>query len=539
MNALYCMIKADYQQRTRNYSFLIALAATLFIAYSFVPPPDANYTTLTTGAYKGVSNSPWVGHVAAIMTTIVISLYGFLLVNSGIKKDIDTQMGLIIASTPVSNFRYLLSKLLSNFLVLFTIAGCTTVFTIGMFFYRNTGGYPFSLTDFLLPFLFLPLPALFFVSALAVIAEVLLSKKNVLQYLLFILFFGVATANVNLRQYDDTTVMMDVFGTRTVTNSITNTLNTQFHQNIKSVGVGYLSDNQVSKPFEWHGLNWSAVFMLSRVLWIALGVLLVYLSSFIFNRFDAEERISKKQKKKLTKAQTPQTVFTQDSADQRIAELDTAAKQTQRSPLPAIIADYSILPFIKTELLLLIRKGPKWFWLINGAMWLSLIFAPLTTAHSYILPVLWFLQVNRLSEIAAKEKTHGLHYFTYASYKPLHRMLPSQILAALILMVTLALPVLLRYVIIADFGAIAYILSGAVFIVLLAVCSGIISEGNKLFEIIFFLLTYAAIKQVPGTDYLGTVSHNQPVVYILIILLLTAVLGAAGFATRSYQSRHL
>ena len=537
MNALYYIIKADYHQRTRNYSFLIALATTLFIAYSFVPPPDASYTTLTTGAYQGVSNSPWVGHVAAIMTTIVISLYGFLLVNSGIKKDIDTHMGLIIASAPVSNFRYLFSKLLSNFLVLFTIAGCTTAFTIGMFFYRNTGGYSFSISDFLLPFLFLPLPALFMVSALAVVAEVFLSKKNILQYLIFILLFGAATASVNNSPYNDTTIMMDVLGTKTVTNSILNTLNTEFHQNIKTIGVGYISTNKPSKSFEWQGLNWPAVFMLSRVLWIIAGILLVYLSSFFFNRFDVKERISKKQKKKSAREQALKTNLTADINNQWVP--DTATKVTQRSLLPAIIPAYGILPFIKIELLLLLRKGPKWFWLINGGIWLSLFFVPLTTAHSYILPVLWFLQVNRLSEITAKEKTHGLHYFTYASYKPLERMLPSQILAALLLMVTLALPVLMRYVLIADSGAIAYILSGAVFIVLLAVCSGIISAGNKFFEIVFFLLTYALLKQVPGSDYLGTVTHSQPVVYITIILLLTAFLGIAGFAARNYQSRHL
>ena len=96
---IYNIIKADYLQRTRSYSFLITLIITVYVAYLFVPANDATYTTLSTAGkqvYKGAYNSAWVGYVSAIMTTVMLSLYGFLLVNSGIKKDIDTVRLLII-----------------------------------------------------------------------------------------------------------------------------------------------------------------------------------------------------------------------------------------------------------------------------------------------------------------------------------------------------------------------------------------------------------------------------------------------------------
>ncbi|MEB0248556.1 hypothetical protein QN344_00355, partial [Mucilaginibacter sp. 5B2] len=61
MPYIYNIIKADYLQRTRSYSFLITLAITVYAAYSFVPPDTANYTTLSASGYRGVYNSAWVG----------------------------------------------------------------------------------------------------------------------------------------------------------------------------------------------------------------------------------------------------------------------------------------------------------------------------------------------------------------------------------------------------------------------------------------------------------------------------------------------
>jgi hypothetical protein len=178
-------------------------------------------------------------------------------------------------------------------------------------------------------------------------------------------------------------------------------------------------------------------------------------------------------------------------------------------------------------------------WVIIAGASLSMLFAPVAISHLYILPVLWFLQVTRLSELATKEETYRLHYFTYASYKPLQRMLPAQILAGVILGIVLAFPLILRYVIAGNGYAIFNIISGAVCIVLLAVCIGIISKGKKLFEIIFFLLTYALTQAIPVVDYLGAIPHDSHILYMAVILGLNVFLAVVSFVVRGYQSRHL
>jgi hypothetical protein len=160
-------------------------------------------------------------------------------------------------------------------------------------------------------------------------------------------------------------------------------------------------------------------------------------------------------------------------------------------------------------------------------------------AHSYLLPVLWFLQVSRWSDIATREKTGRLHYFTYASYKPLFRMLPAQILAGVFLAILLALPLLLRYTFSLDYHAVGNILNGSFLIVLLAVFLGMASGGKKLFEIIFFLLTYAVLNKTPFADYLGNGLHGSQNQYMLIIFLMNTALAFTSFWIRSYQLRHL
>ncbi|MDN3581132.1 hypothetical protein [Mucilaginibacter flavus] len=525
MKYINSIIKADYLQRTRSYAFLITLAITFYAAYSFVPPPTASYTTLNVVGYKGVYNSAWVGYVSGMMTAIMLSMYGFFLVNGGIKKDIDTEVGLIIATTPITNFGYLLSKMLSNFLVLLTIAGCTFVVSIVMFFVR-TSGSPFIFSNFLIPYSLFVLPAMLVISSLAVIAEVFLGRRSILQYIAFFFFFGILMANINQQKNETLAVFIDPFGVRTMTSSIKNHINIKYHEHIEGINLGFTFNSKRGfKTFEWNGIAITSVFLLSRLLWLIISFVLVYFSSFFFHRFDFKQSGNKKKKLKIDEPNTDGAMF--------------APTGINRALMPPLVTDYGILPFIKTELLLLIRKGSKWLWLLSIGVAISMLFAPVNISHAYILPALWFLQVTRWSEITTKEETNRLHYFTYASYKPLQRMLPAQLLAGIIIAVVLAAPLIARYAVMADGYAIINIISGAIFIVLLAGCLGIVSGGKKIFEIFFFLLTYTVTQNIPVADYLGAVKHDSHMAYIAVILAFNLFMLVVSFGVRSYKLRNV
>lgn len=525
MRYIYSIVKADYLQRTRSYGFLITLAVTIYVAYLFVPPVTAPYTTLNIPGYKAAFNSAWVGYVSSMMSTVMLSFYGFLLVNSGIKKDIETEVGLIIATTSVSNFRYLFSKFLSNYLVLLSIAGITFLMSIVMFFVRSSD-YPFILSNFLLPYLVYSLPALSVVAAMAVVAEVFLPKQTILQFIIYFFLCGILMANTQDQAPESISTFFDPFGLSGLTNSVKDQVNSEFNENVKQASFGFIfSKPKPFQTFEWDGMSWDGIFLFSRILWMVFAVGLVYFSAFFFHRFDINPRALKKGKP-----------FVIETGGDKVSLLPSAIS---RILMPPVVSDYSILPFLKIEFLLLVRKGNKLFWLLITALWLSMFFAPLSISHIYLLPVLWFLQVTRWSDISTKEKSSRVHYFSYASYRPLVRMLPAQFMAGILFAIILAIPVLLRYLVLLDVFSMLYILNGAVLIILSAGCLGILTGSSKLYEILFFLLTYCVVNQIPFTDYLGSQQHPNPQHFLLILVSLNVAFAVVSFVVKSYQTHHL
>ncbi len=486
-----------------------------------MPAPGAAYTTVRVGNFIGVYNAAWIGYVTAMMTSVFLSLIGFYLVNNSIKKDIETGVGMIIAATSISNFKYLLSKVLSNFLVLLSITAIVFIMSIVLFFIRGNG-YSFEITQFILPYTIVTVPALFFISSLAVVAEAFLGRRPVIQYLLFFALFNFISANVMMREGSAMIMWLDPFGVKAVTTGMEDFVHTHFNAQPQVVSMGFnFSDKQDVKTFVFEGIPWQPAFIVSRFIWIGLSLLLIWISAKFFHRFDVKEKISIKKKRPV------------------ITNIPSALLRTgdiKLSAMPAITPAYGILPFIKTELLMLFRKGSKWFWLVNAGGIIALVFTPLSVAHQIVLPVLWFLQVSRWSDIATKEKANRIHYFTYASYKPVSRLLVSQMIAGIILAVALSFPLIIRYLIGGGFIHGLEIITGAVFIVAFAVCFGILSGGSKLFEILFFVLTYSAVNHIPVMDYFGGM-HNDlsytGVMLVIIIFLLTV-----SFALRNYEIRH-
>jgi len=516
MKAFYKIIISDYKQRTRSYAFLVTLAVSLYAAYSFVPPPAANYTTVRIGNYLGIQNAAWIGCVTAMMTSIFLSLIGPFLINSSIKKDTDTGVGMIIATTSISNFSYLLAKAWSNFLVLLSITGCVFLMSIILFFIRSDG-YSFDLIQFILPYLMISLPTMFFIAALAVVAEVFLYRHTMVMNICFFILFCILVSWQTNAQ-----APLDLFGVKPATTTMHDIVSHRYHDTKDDVTMGFIfSRKKEFNYFLFEGVHWTLTDILSRVLWICFGFFLILFSSKFFHRFDIKQKFKAKKKIKLSEIIPPAKIL----------------QDIKLSALPPITSAFGIMPFIKTELIMLYRKGPRWLWLINLGGMISLVFAPLTTAHQMILPILWFLQVGRWSDLATKEKTNRIHYFTYASYKPLTRLLPAQITAGIILALVLASPLMVRYLFKMSFLPIFSIIMGAVFIVLFAVALGIISGGKKLFEILFFLFTYLNIERVPIADYFGGMNHNAN--YLAFVTMLAAFLVFLSFILRRIEIRHL
>ncbi|RPH33109.1 MAG: hypothetical protein EHM93_06140 [Bacteroidales bacterium] len=519
MSLFISIIRADYLQRTRSYVFLITLIISILVAYTFVPVHDANYTTVRIGNYIGENNSSWIGHVTAIMASTFLWLIGFYLVNNSIRRDEETGVGQIIATTSISNFGYLFAKAVSNFLVLLTITLIIMVMALSLVFIRG-GDFTFNAIQFFFPYLLTTIPSIFFLAVVAIILEIIFGNKTNLMNIVF--FFLFSFMIIGLNQYKNSMVQwFDVSGVKYLTDSMLEIVNTKYNQTSENVSVGFVYGDIIKRNyFLFEGTNWSALYLASRLVWIGFAILLLRIASKFFNRFDTKTTVDFRKKQNIILDYTKQR----------------SIKAIHVSKLPKASLDFGILPLVKTEFLMLLRKGPWWFWFINLGLIITLFFIPLTIAHQIVLPLLWFLQINRWADIATKEKYYRTHYFAYAAYKPLQRLLQAQIIAGFILAFILALPIILRALVTGDFLSILSLTLGALLVVSFSVFSGIISGGKRLYEILFFMITYGNLNSVPFLDYFG--GFHKSITYILLLFGITVLMLSVAFSVRKYEIEH-
>lgn len=514
MKSFINIIKYDYLQRTRSYAFLITLCASLAIAYTFIPEPNASYSTIRIADYQGFYNSAWIGYVTAIMTSLFLSLIGFYLVNNSISNDIETKVGQIIASTKITNFKYLFAKVLSNFLILLSILFMIFSMSIILFFIYNDD-YSFNLLQFVKPYTIITIPSLFVISVLAVIFEIILGKYSIMQNIAFFFLFNLLLVSAAT---NETQFSFDLFGSKIVTNQMINEVKTITDTDkLPGLSIGYnIGYGKKINKFNFEGIDFPTSFIISRFLWMLFSIGLIVILSRFFHRFNVKE----KKLKKVTKKNT----------------IQKTNKEVILSNLPKAIKNFSIFNILKTELILLFRKGKKWLWLINLIGMALLALVPITIAHQIVLPILWFLQVGRLSELTTKEVTNNVHYFAFTSYKPVSRLLFSQILAGILLVICLSLPLIFRFIFLMDFTTAGTIVLGGIFIVFLASSLGIITKRKKLFEILFFMITYANINRIAVTDYFGAFPHQSN--YLIQLIGIVALLGVLSFMFRKYQLKN-
>ncbi|WP_299883985.1 hypothetical protein [uncultured Lacinutrix sp.] len=506
------ILKGNYLQYVRSYSFLITIALSLYIAFSFIPAPDANYTTIRFGEFTGNYNSVWIGFVTAIMSSAFLSLFGFFLINGSIRKDIETRIGHIIGTTQISNTSYILAKMLSNFFILFTILVIVFIVSLAIFFLYSDG-YSLQLLDFIIPYFIIAVPSLLFTSSFSLLLEILIPKKRLLQYgaFLFIYFFALFASSSKKEN------TIDVFGIQYPTAIVSEQIQQKHLDSNTELAIGFISGGRdINKTVAINTISFPNNYLFQRFFWVIGSFLIVYLVSFFFHRFNIKEE-------HIKRTNVLETTSEKSAGFQLGTLIETPEFSTKLTPL------------IFTELLMLVRKREKWLWLITLCGMIASFFVPIIYAHYYILPLLWFLQVTTWSNLVTKDLEYRTHYFAAASYKPLHRLFISRVIAGISIALFITIPLLIRYLLELDFITIINIIFGAIFIVLLAVFLGTLTKSKKLFEIVFFFLIYSNINLIAITDYFGAVNTSLTYTGIMLLLILVLFTGSYFLKKLSYE----
>lgn len=517
LHTIYHLVRADFLERVRRYSFLITIGVTVFAAYSFVPPADALYATMDLGGYRGIYNSAWIGATVAIVATLFLALAGFYLVKNAVERDLQTGVGQIIATTPLRKPLYTLGKALSNFAVLAVMVGIIAVASGVMQAVRGED-LRLDLWALLSPFLFLALPAMAVIAALAVLFEVIPWLRgglgNVIYFCLYngLVVYAAVSSEAAPAQ---AVVPLDVFAFSVPVSRISAAARAAVPGYNGGLSIGL---NPVEAPlstFYWAGIQWTPEIVLQRLAWLGVAVGIALGAAIFFDRFDPARGRQRRQRGAALPTVPEESVALAPAQPVRLTPLLTPPKQLHFGRM------------VLGELRLML-KGQRWWWYV-GALGLAIagLFSPLPVVRQYLLPAAWIWPLLIWSPLGNREARHRTAQMVFCAAFPLRGQLPAAWIAGLAVALATGGGAALRLLVAGQWGALLAWAVGAAFVPALALALGVWSGSSKLFEVVYFILWYSGpMNRFPALDYLGAtdeaVATGMPLWYLAVTLALLA-----------------
>lgn len=516
---LYHLVRADFLERIRRYSFLVTLGLTVYVGYTFVPPVDANYVTVAFGSFRGVYTSAWIGTMVAILATVFLPLPGFYLVKNALERDRRTGVGQVIATTPMSGPLYILGKALSNFAVLAVIAGILALAAVVMQLVRGEESRV-DLIALLTPILLIVTPAMALVAALAVFFETVRWLRggfgNVVYVMVWLglILFAAAPSMANR---SGGTGISDPLGVSQPLASMARACKAAFPDWNGSIDLGYAMRTETTpfQTFQWAGMEWTAGLVLGRLLWIAISIGVLLFAAVLFDRFDpAAERKRTRREKDADEAESlAQVPSIAPSRDSHLTPLNDSARR------------FRFRDALLAELRLMLKGVSRWWYLVAGGLIIASLFAPIDAARHGLLPAALIWPLLIWSGMGSREDRHNTKQLVFSAPYIIRRQLPALWVAGVVLGLALSVGVATRLAFGGDWSAAAAALIGAAFVPSLALALGIWSGSSKLFEVLFVLLWYVGpINQVPALDFAGisnkAVEMGMPLVFLAVSIAL-------------------
>lgn len=526
---LYHLARADFLERIRRYSFLVTLGLTVYVGFTFVPAVDANYVTVALGEYRGVYNSAWIGSMIALMTAVFLSLPGFYLVNNAIDRDRQTGVGHIIAATPLTKRFYILGKAISNFSVLSIIVGVLALEAVAMLLIR---GEERSVNLWALwgPFLFIVLPAMAIVAALATLFETVAWLRgglgNAFYLFLWLGLILVGTAIVLATVLQVNLSAIDPLGFSIPLASMSAACRSVFPDYNGLVNLGYQAKTIEGslKTFRWDGVNWTPGIFFGRLLWISMAAGIVLLAASFFDRFDP----ARKSRKGSSKA--PPILD---------AELKTGTPtpaQVQLTPLLSLPRHFHLGRMLYAELRLMLKGVRRWWYVVFAGLIIASVFTPLDIVRQWLLPAAWIWPLLIWSAMGTRETRYRTTQLIFSSAHPLRRQLSATLLAGIVVALLAASGVLVRLMLTGNWIGVLALVVGALFIPSLAFTLGVYAGSSKLFEVIYMLVWYSGpVNKVSVLDFTGSSINSGSARMPLIYFICTVVLVGLGVIGRQRQ----
>jgi hypothetical protein len=514
---LYHLVRADFLERTRRYSFLLTLAGAAYLSYTVF----TGRTVLSLDEYRGIYNSAWVGSMMTLVATTFLTLAGFYVVKNSVLRDQQTRVGQILATTPMSKTFYTLAKALSNFAVLSAMVLILAIAAVILQLFRGEQGHIQPLV-LLAPFVLVALPAMAFTAALAILFETMpVLRGGVGNVIYFFVWTLILVAGFQWH-------LQDVAGFSLIGHDMQNSLKA-FDSAYKggfTLSLGPAA--AVTKTFLWNGIHWTVAAILGRLYWAAGAILVALLAALFFHRFDpAREWGRMRIKRESATALSP-------NGDQLPASAPPHSQVAAHlTPILRCSSKTRFISVVAAELRLMLWGRRWWWYAVAVGLFIGGFVAPDPGARHGFAVAAWLWPVLLWSEMGAREARYATQSLIFSSAHALARQLPAACLAGVLVAILTGAGPAIRMLFSADMHSFLTWFSSALFIPSLALALGVWSGSSKAFEAIYTIWWYVGpANATPGLDFTGATPHSTaPLTY----LAATAILLTACFIGRRSQ----
>ncbi len=512
---LYHLVKADFLERVRRYSFLLTLAFAVYLGY-------AAYTgkiMLRLDDYRGIYNSAWLGGLMGIVASCFLSLVGFYVVKNSIQRDQQTRVGQILATTPMSKAFYTVAKTISNFAVLAAMVLVMGTAALCMQLLRAEDPH-IDLWALFSPLALFALPAMAFTAALAVLFETLPVLRggvgNVIYFFLWTaLLAGGGISELEMgTPHHDSLYFRDFCGVTS--------LMSQMQAGVRAIDPAYkggsalnIGESAPTKRFVWNGVQWNAIQIIARLSWFLWAVLAALIASLFFHRFDPARELFPKARKNLPAPSNgaPEATST------------PIPITTHLTPLTRTGSHNRFLHLVNSELRLMLKGHPWWWYIVAAGFFIACLASPLDASRQGIIVAAWIWPILLWSQMGSRESCYATESLIFSSDHALLRQLPAAWTAGVIVALLSGGGLGIRLLLAGDRNGLFAWFAGALFIPSLALALGVWSGSGKAFEALYTVWWYVGpMHHVPGVDFMGTTAESaQPLRFLLFTLFcLTA-----------------
>ena len=500
MGKMLCIIKHNLMKQMRRYSFLIVIAMAIFLGVACVPGQMAGYQIFDMGGVRGVYNSAWLGSLGSLLSSIFLWLPGFYILRSQISEDRELKLGQILLATPISKLKYIASKAVSNFTVFMTLELIFLISFVTMQFIRGEE-ITISLLGYLAP-LIITVPSLMIAAALTVFFDVVPFLRGVFGNIMIFIVWIVGTS-LSVALPDN---RYDLFGIGFILKGMIQGAQKYYPDiNGNTGSFGYYPTSASTPTFVFDGNNYSSNMILSKLIWVAVAIVIVIISAIIFDRF--KNTGLNKRIQVLGNSKEP-SIKTAPSNIQDSMKLHPVKRKNQ----PAL------LQMIMGEVKILLPDSILWYLVTIASMVVCFILPQqFCLKWSYLILL---LPITVWSAMGCHEKINQTEGIIFSSCSRKIKWFAT-LLAGFSITFLISLPILIRFGMAGNWVNVISWITGILFVSTLALLLGSLSNKKRFFEAAYIVLFYMGeVNGISSFDFLGITSNTSMIFGTLSLLMI-------------------